>query len=453
MLPILYKWTFETTTAKLMLGLLGVAIVAYGTWAGWRGAEKPEHRLWRALPFGVAAALLGVVGSSWAFPPMSAGLGQGIRIATWILSGVLVVTMALYARRIAPKGDTNSVITYALMGAAAGAVAIKLGLGDTLGRGHGLPLHSYGLLLLTAFLTGMWLAGKRALAAFPGTMVVNGKRIEAGPYMRDHVLDLSFYLLMGGVVGSRILFVITKWDEYKHDLLQAFSPTGGGLVFYGGFIGAIIVAVIYTRMHKLPFLKVADVLIPALALGHAIGRLGCFSAGCCWGGIAKAGSAIAVRFPSAKNLPFGGFGTDSLAFGDQVKDERWVDALGHIHTTAVEGAHQISQVAASTGYTLPVYPTQIMESLGEILLLAGLLVLTRYKRFEGQILATWLMGYAILRTTIEFFRGDELRGYVFRFPEVDPLILSTSQTISLGIFALGVALWVRYGRRAQPKAA
>jgi phosphatidylglycerol:prolipoprotein diacylglycerol transferase len=188
-----------------------------------------------------------------------------------------------------------------------------------------------------------------------------------------------------------------------------------------------------------------------VAIGHTIGRIGCLSAGCCWGGIAKAGSAIAVRFPSTKHLPFGGFGTDSLAFSDQAKDSRWFDAIGHLYDHSIAGAQQISAVAKATGYSVPVYPTQLMESLGELCLFLLLLFVRRRKRFNGQVLATWLMLYAIVRFNVEFFRGDDIRNFWFKYPdEFHPLIMSTSQGIAVGLFVTGVAIWALYGRKKAP---
>jgi phosphatidylglycerol:prolipoprotein diacylglycerol transferase len=438
----------------VVLALLMVAIVAYLAWSGWRGAANRREAPWRALAYGLGAGLVAILGAVYAMPPMSPEMAQATTAAAWVLGALLVLGAGAYGYVAAERGqEINGAGSYAAVGAVAAGVVIKMGLSGAMGRGFGAPLHTYGLLLATAFLVASWIAAREAQRAFPEKIKVDGKLEPAGPIMRDHVLNLSFYILVAALIGSRVLFVITKWDEYRKNLWSVFSLEGG-LVFYGGFIGAALTAVWYSRKHKLDFLRIADALIPSVAIGHTIGRLGCLSAGCCWGGIAKEGSKIAVRFPAAKNLPFGGFGTDSLAWSDQARDTRWVDSMGHAYDHMVAGAQQISQVAKATGYTLPVYPTQLMEATGELILFLGLLWLRRYKRFNGQILATWLMGYAMLRTTVEFFRGDALRGYLFRWPtDVDPLLLSTSQTVSLGIFATGVALWVLYGRKPREQAA
>jgi phosphatidylglycerol:prolipoprotein diacylglycerol transferase len=453
MLPVLFRIDFNTPATSALLVVLAIAVVLYGAWSGWRGAADRREAPWRAVPYGAAGGLIACIGVVYAAPPLSASMASLVKGLTWFFSAALVVSGALYGKVSAIRGEeAQGMARAATVCLAAGYAAIHYGLGGPMGRSTGLPLHTYGLMIATAFIVAISLASREAVRAYPEMIRIEGKMVPAGPVMRDHMLELAFWVFVAALAGSRLLFVITKWDDYKDNLLQALSPTGGGLVFYGGFIGAALASVAYAKKHRIDFLRLADVAIPSVAIGHTIGRFGCFSAGCCWGGIAKAGSHIAVRFPSAKNLPFGGFGTDSLAYSDQARDGRWVDAAGHTFSTAVAGAQRISDYAQAHGYTLPVYPTQLMESAGELFLFALLLILRRHKRFNGQMLATWLIGYALLRFTVEFFRGDVIRNFLFKWPtEADPAILSTSQTVSLGIFLTGVALFALYGRK--PKAA
>jgi phosphatidylglycerol:prolipoprotein diacylglycerol transferase len=380
---------------------------------------------------------------------MSPGLVLLVKTTLWIASIILVVSSMIYGRKISKQGEaTSKMMSFGAIGGVVAFIAFKLGLGGQMGRGTGIPLHTYGLLIATGFLVAIWLAARESQRAFPEMIRVKGKMERAGPIMRERMLDLGFWILIAGIVGSRLLFIIVNWRDYQNDFSKAFSIEGG-LVFYGGFIGALLASIYYCRANQIPFLRMADVCIPSVAIGHAIGRLGCLSAGCCWGDIAKAGSKIAIRFPAAKHLPFGGFNTDSLAYQDQLKDRRWVDALGHIYDHSVSGAQQISAYAQQTGFTMPVYPTQLMESVGELILFLVLISMRRAKRFQGQLLAVWLMGYSIVRCVNELFRGDAARGYLFRYPQIDPFMLSTSQTISLGMFLTGVAIWVLYGRKAR----
>jgi phosphatidylglycerol:prolipoprotein diacylglycerol transferase len=241
---------------------------------------------------------------------------------------------------------------------------------------------------------------------------------------RDKVLDLSFGILVAAMVGSRVLFILVNWDEYRNDLPGIFAFWKGGLVFYGGFIGAVLFSIWYMRRHKMPFFSYADAMAPTVAIGQALGRLGCFSAGCCWGGACDVHFALAARFPP-----------ESLAYQSQ------------------EAARVIAQGAAST---IPIHPTQLYEAFGCALLFFGLTLWRTRKRFNGELLALYLMLYAPLRAFVETFRGDEERGPVFNFLGAAARHawwnLSTSELISVLIFAAGVAVYVTQSRKASSSA-
>jgi phosphatidylglycerol:prolipoprotein diacylglycerol transferase len=179
------------------------------------------------------------------------------------------------------------------------------------------------------------------------------------------------------------------------------------MVFYGGFIAAALAAALYLRMKKMAFLPWADTLIPSVAFGQFLGRIGCFSAGCCWGRSCDPALPWAARFPP-----------ESLAFQSmaaRVNPARFIDP-DHLHT-------------------LPIHPVQLYESLGELLLFAFLALWLRpRKRFNGQVMAAWLMLYAVLRAVTETFRGDVERGVWMG--------LGAGQWTSIGIFATGIAIWV-----------
>jgi phosphatidylglycerol:prolipoprotein diacylglycerol transferase len=131
---------------------------------------------------------------------------------------------------------------------------------------------------------------------------------------------------------------------------------------------------------------------------------------------------------------------------------QWTDTVTGMTLSQIPaGALEVATEAAKLGHTLPVYPTQLMESLGELAIFGILLVVRKKKYFNGQVLACYAMLYAILRTVTETFRGDEERGRIFgMFPSVPRHAwynISTSQLISLAIFGLGVTLWARFGRK------
>ena len=140
---------------------------------------------------------------------------------------------------------------------------------DLLGRNIGpLTLHTYGVLLAIAFITGLWVASRQA----------KGAGLDPA-----RVTDMAVYVLIAGLIGAKVLLVIVEWSYYAHNPRELLSILQSGGVFYGGLIGAFPVAWWYARRHALPPWRTADVLAPAVAIGQAIGRLGCFAAGCCYG--------------------------------------------------------------------------------------------------------------------------------------------------------------------------
>jgi phosphatidylglycerol:prolipoprotein diacylglycerol transferase len=269
-----------------------------------------------------------------------------------------------------------------------------------------IPIHTYGILVASGFLVAMTLAARAA---------------ERAGLDRDKVMDLSFGILVAAMIGSRALFIIVNWNEYSHDLIGIFEFWKGGLVFYGGFIGAVLFSLWYMSKHDMAFLPYADAMAPTVAIGQALGRLGCFAAGCCWGGACDAHYAFAAHFPP-----------ESLAYQSQV------------------GNHIISSGALST---IPIHPTQLYEALGTALIFAFLTYWRSRKRFHGELLALYLMLYAPLRAFVETFRGDEERGRVFNFvgswARNAWWNLSTSELISVGIFAAGAAIWIVQNRKER----
>jgi phosphatidylglycerol---prolipoprotein diacylglyceryl transferase len=428
MLPVLILFSFTSLWSQLLLYAVALGAVGYIAYNGWRGTEgksdgkgnvtppTTQQRVERALFFGVIAVVLAWFGLKYALP---ASVFPG-------------------------------------------------------GKGEGIPLHTYGLLLAAGFATAAMVAGRLAQAEWRRMAWVDGPDGQRqwvdveGPARREQVLDLSFWALVGGLLGSRILFVLVNWQDYSKDLSKIFS-LGGGLVFYGGFIGAGIAIYLFTRKHSLDFMRLADVLIPTVSLGQALGRLGCFSAGCCWGDVAGSHLHWAAHFPGAslaRDL-FGRLGgSASLAYQSQAVDSRYVvEATGQILHQPAPGAVRISEWVVQHGTTLPVHPTQIYEALGQIGLFVALLYLRRFRRFHGQIFAMWLMAYAVLRTSVELFRGDLERGTLHGLlqslgakglAQSVPLEawynISTSQFIALCMFTFGATLLVRNLRRRAGEA-
>jgi phosphatidylglycerol---prolipoprotein diacylglyceryl transferase len=250
-------------------------------------------------------------------------------------------------------------------------------------------LHTYGVLIATGFLLAMTLVKEQAAR--------EGEDPES-------TLDLCFKVLLAGLIGSRIVFIMTRWDYYSAKPIELLYFWKGGLVFYGGFILAAFYVAYYARQHRLNYFKFADIIIPYLALAHAFGRLGCVAAGCCFG--KPTDLAWGVVFPEG--------------------------SMAH--------SSHLSQGLISGGEALAVHPTQLYESGFEMVMFWLLVFIRPHKRFHGQLFLIWLAIYPIFRSTVELYRGDKLRG-VWLYG------VSTSQYISIGVAAF--AIWLFFHLRKK----
>lgn len=250
---------------------------------------------------------------------------------------------------------------------------------------------------------GIWLAVGMLLALFAASRLAARDGLP-----RERIYDLGLWTLIGGLLGSKILmfFVEENVQIFSLDFLRS------GGVYYGGFLGGFIAVVFLVRFYKLPFWKVADAFAPALALGQAFGRQGCFSAGCCWG--------------KPTDLPWG------VHFGE----------AGHEYTGV--------PMYGPDGSDLYLHPTQLYESFFMLAVFAFLVYLHRHKKFDGQVLVAYGIIYAIFRFLIEFVRDDP-RGDLFGLTTMTGL--STSQLISLVVAAGAVIFMVLRLRSAKAKAA
>ena len=254
-------------------------------------------------------------------------------------------------------------------------------------------LHTYGVLIATGFLVTMMMAKRQAI------------REGEDP---ERVVDLAFYVLLFGLIGSRIVFILTKLDEYIRNPIQILYFWQGGLVWYGGFILAAFYVYRYSKRHRLNYWKYADLFIPYVALCHAFGRLGCLAAGCCFGN--PTDSPWGIVFPNG-----------SMAHQQHHRDEL---------------------ISSYSDAALAIHPTQLYEAGAEMLMFWLLILVRRNKRFHGQLMLIWLSCYPVIRTVIEFFRGDKERGVY---------IMSTSQWISIIVAAFAVWSYfhLRKVRRAE----
>jgi len=244
-------------------------------------------------------------------------------------------------------------------------------------------VYTYGVLLATAYLTGLQLA------------LVRARQRGLNPV---RMLDLGVYIIIAALVGAKLLLLITEFDSYRSNPAELWSLMRAGGVFYGGLIAAVLVAFWYITRHGLPLWTTCDLFAPGIALGHVIGRMGCFMAGCCYG--------------RPTTLPWGITFTDLFA---------------------------ATNVGTPLGVAL--HPTELYEAGAELIVLVLLLTTERRGRpFPGRTFWGYLLLYAISRFIIEFYRGDP-RGVVFG--------VSTSQFISLILAPLSVAMLAVLSRRTS----
>lgn len=243
--------------------------------------------------------------------------------------------------------------------------------------------YTYGLLVATGFLVGVALL----------TYQANKEGVDP-----QKAMDLSFYVLVAAILGSRLLYVIVNYEVFIENPLGVFKIWEGGLVFYGGFIGAALAGFWYVKKEKLDTWQMADLAAPAIALGHAVGRWGCLASGSCYGK------------PTSSWL--------GITFTD-------------VHAIAPLG--------------IPLFPSQIFESIVEFSIFLILIAVRPHKKFKGQLFVMWMMLYAAGRFTLEFFRGDD-RGFIIQD------VLSTSQGVAVVVFAVGLYLLRHLARSGLSRA-
>ncbi len=243
-----------------------------------------------------------------------------------------------------------------------------------------LPVRWYGVMMAMAFMAGLWTATRRARLAN-----VSGEAIA----------DTMLWLMIGSIVGARFVYVTTYWkQEFANGpFSEVFMIQHGGLVYYGGLIGATLAGIGYLVWKKLPVWKIADILAPSIALGSVFGRVGCLLNGCCYG--------------RPCNLP-------------------WA-----IHFPADHETHGGA-----------VHPTEVYDGLLNLILYIGLAWLFRRRKFDGQVFAMYLIVYSIFRSIAEAFRGDYPADHIHNG-------FTSAQLVSLPMLVAGLALMFFFSRRAR----
>ena len=236
-------------------------------------------------------------------------------------------------------------------------------------------LHTYGLFVATGFLVGLMVTIKI------------GKAEGIAP---QQTMDIGFLIIVAAIVGSRLMYVLMNISYYVERPIDIFKMWQGGLVFSGGIVCVVLAVVWYTRRHQLSFWRMADMWAPAMAVGQAIGRIGCFMAGCCYG------------------KPTG---------------SRWGAVFTDPHSLAP--------------LNIPLHPTQLYSSVSNFIIFFILLLLHRKKKFDGQVFLWLLVLHSTARLFVERFRGDD-RGMVLEsgmtITQLVTLVILIGAIVTLYIF-------------------
>lgn len=244
-----------------------------------------------------------------------------------------------------------------------------------------LTIHSYGFFIALGFTFGILVALWR------------GKKFGVDSGI---ILDMAIYIIISAIVGSRIFYVIVSYKDYIRDPIRIFYIHQGGLVFYGGLIGVLITTAYYIKANKLDYFKTADMIIPALPVGHFFGRMGCFLNGCCYG--AHTACFTGIVFPNFR------------------------------------------------GDTIPRHPTQLYEAFACLFFFFVLLIIEKkIAKWKGALFVTYIYLYSFWRFMIEFVRDDNRGEFLFGF--------SPSQNTSLIGLAFATCLMIYVIKKSGANAA
>lgn len=344
---------------------------------------------------------------------------------------------------------------------------------------EGLAIRGYGVFLTLGILAGIALCQYRA------------RQIGIDP---EKILSLCFWLVICGLVGARLFYVVQKWESYTaaattgEFLARLLDMTEGGLVVYGSLFGGLVAWWVFCRWNEISHWKVADIMAPAMMMGLALGRLGCFMNGCCFGGPCdlpqlgvsfpagapayyrqlESGELLGLRIDRSTADPADGAlvaavdpsspaADAGIQAGDRIlrivpPDEIWLRAAKQkgIDFSATERANVLVQlgngevlvipVASLPSRSLPIWPAQIFSAITAFLLSGLLWFYYPYRQADGELMGWMLILYSIARVFEEWIRVDEFGVWGTTW--------TISQWVSVACLALGILLVVGLRRFA-----
>jgi len=405
--------------------------------------------------------------------------GFGWLLAVWLLS-VGVIAYRVWRR----TGWTGELRDQLLLAAVVAFIIIFVL--PALLEPQGLPIRGYGVMLLLAVVAAVGLAIWRG---------------SHRGFDSDFILSLAFWAFVSGIIGARLFYVVEYWShirvqapsgqvDWLRTAINVFNVTRGGLVVYGSVIGGIAGTLVFLRWWRVPVWATLDLMAPSFMLGLAIGRLGCFLNGCCFGGVCEL--PWAVRFPAGSlahvhqvqsgqafihGLKFRGSGGDppivsavqpgSEAERQGLKPGQRMVAINGRPTPTVEAAqseliwaHQITEtleisvqdqtrvyrwsIANQAPQSLPVHPSQLYSAFNALLLCLFLMACEPFCRHDGQVLAMMFTAYPVSRFILEIIRDDEPSLLV-----LGGVGLTVSQLISIVALVGAGLIWI-YTLGAKP---